>query len=315
LIWGQISGELSATVLYWMLVDWRPALRFDRQVTKELIGYGVHIIIVGFAGALHYNVDYIIVGRVLGAAALGFYTMAYRIPELAIRSLNGVVSNVLFPLLSRTQSDLDALRTFYFGYIRYTSLFTFSIGVGLAFSSNLFVNTFMSSKWNLAILPMAMISIALMIASVGHAPGVLYKAINRPEIMTRVSLTKLPIIIVFLIFCSRWGINGVAFGQIIFAVFSVSLDSYIVSRIIDFKLIELLKALAPALLSSGIMALVLGSIQLFLAPAGWLGLAFVVIVGLITYTSALILVSRETAVQIISTVRKEINVLWKPRHA
>ncbi|HEX7556379.1 MAG TPA: lipopolysaccharide biosynthesis protein, partial [Leptolinea sp.] len=187
LIWGQIAGEIVAVILCWILVNWHPTWKFDWQVTKELMQYGSHIIIIGFAGAIHSNVDYIIVGRVLGSAALGYYTMAYRLPELAIGSFNSVVSGVLFPLLSRTQSDIEALRKFYFRYVRYLSLITFAIGTGLMLVAKLFVEDFLSNKWEPTIFPMSLIAIALAISSTGYAPGVLYKSINRPEILSRLS--------------------------------------------------------------------------------------------------------------------------------
>lgn len=306
LIWGQIAGSVIGGVLSWILAGWRPSLKFDWRTTREMMSYGTHIIVVGFAGALRANIDYIIVGRVLGAAALGLYTMAYRIPELAIRSLNDVVARILFPLLSRTQSDLDTLRTFYLNYIRYVSLFSFSIGTGLALTSNLFVDKLMSSKWEPAVIPMSLISVALAVASVGHAPGVLYKSINRPEILSWTSVVKLPFIIALLIFCSRWGINGVAIGQIIFAVFSVSLDSFVVGRIINLKFVEFANALAPSVLSSGIMALAVGLIRILFEPSGWLGLGIEVIGGIIVFVATLMLFSRDTVVQITSTLRKDV---------
>jgi O-antigen/teichoic acid export membrane protein len=307
LIWGQIAGSAIGVLLSWMLAGWRPSLKFDWQTTREMMSYGTHIIVVGFAGALRANVDYIVVGRILGAASLGLYTMAYRIPELAIRSLNDVVARILFPLLSRTQSNLDTLRAFYLNYIRYVSLFSFSIGLGLALTSNLFVDKFMSIKWEPAVIPMSLISIALAISSVGHAPGVLYKSINRPEILSWTSVVKLPFIIALLIFCSRWGINGVAIGQIIFAVFSVALDSFIVSRVINLRFVEFLNALAPSVISSGVMALVVGLIRIIFEPAGWLGLGIEVVGGVFVFIATLILFSGDTVLQITSTLRKELS--------
>jgi O-antigen/teichoic acid export membrane protein len=315
LVWGQIAGEVAGVILSWILAGWRPTFKFDWQATKELAGYGSHIIIIGFAGALESNVDYIIVGRVLGAAALGIYTMAYRIPELAMRSFNEVAARVLFPLLSRMQSDGDSLRTFYFNYIRYVSLFTFSFGIGIALISKLFVELFMSSKWEPAILPMSLIALGLAISSIGYAPGVLYKSINRPEILTRIALVKLPIIAAILIICSRWGINGVAIGQVIYAIFSVSLDSFIVSRIVKFKFIELINAIAPAAFSSVIMAVTLGLIHIFFTPTGWIGFGILLLLGATSFIFTLALVSRETVFQIISTLRKEVNRSWLPHRA
>ena len=314
LVWGQIAGEAITTGLSWLLAGWRPTWRFSRQITREMMGYGTHIIIIGFAGALHDNVDYIIVGRALGAVALGVYTMAYRIPELTIRSLNEVAAQVLFPILSRKQSDGVSLRAFYLGYIRYVALFTFSFGTGLALISRLFVENFMSAKWEAAVIPMALISIALALGSVGYTPGVLYKAINRPEILTRVNLAKLPVIIAVLIFCARWGINGVAAGQVIFAVLAIGFDCFVVSRIVKFKFVELAGALAPAAIASVSMAAVLSVIEIAFAPAGWLSMGAVVLAGVATYAVALSVISRETLTQVFSAVWKEVSP-WLVRRA
>jgi lipopolysaccharide exporter len=314
LVWGQIVGECATLVLSWILADWKPSWKFEWQVTKGLLGYGSHIIIIGFAGALQDNVDYIIVGKKLGDAALGLYTMAYRIPELTIRSLNSVAASVLFPILSRTQSDAESLRRFYFGYIRYVSLFTFSFGAGLAMTSGLFVKTFMSNRWEPSILPMMLIAIALAIGSMAYTPGVLYKAINQPEILTRVNMVKLPVSIVILLVSSRWGINGVAAGQIMVAIFAVSLETFVVSRIVRFTFRDFLQSLAPTAISAGIMAGVLRLIQIFFSPSGWVGFVIMIVLGITVYAIAVSLISRETAVQVYATLRKEVLHKWLPQH-
>jgi O-antigen/teichoic acid export membrane protein len=302
-VWGQIIGEVVGVALSWKLANWRPTWEFDRQVTREVLIFGGHIIIVEFVGALRSNVDYLIIGRVLGASALGLYTMAYRFPELAIRSMNHVVGRVSFPLLSIVQSDKESLRNFYFGYIRYIALFTFPVGFGLALISNLFVEVFLSEEWARAIVPMALISIALAISSVGYVPGVLYKSINRPEILNRVSLIKLPFIVAIVLYATRWDIVGVSIGQIAFAIFSVTLDSVVVSQVVEFRMSEMLKSLAPAAIATGAMTVVVGLLQIALAPDGWIGLVGLVLAGVTTYILALSLVQRPIIVQAYTALR------------
>lgn len=306
LAWGQVIGSFISVPASWILAAWRPTFKYHWQTTREMMGYGVHIILASIAGVLRANVDYIIVGKALGATALGIYTMAYRIPELAIKSLNEVVARVLFPLLSRLQSDTEALRAYYLNYIRYIALFSFSVGAGIALTSNLFVVQFMSSKWNEAIAPMSYVAIALSIAAIGHAPGVLYKSINRPDVLSWTSLVKLPFIIGLLIFCVRWGINGVAIGQIAFAFFSVGLDSYVVGRIVDLKFSQFVGALAPALASTFCMSAALGAIRYVFNPSGWLGLVVEVVCGVAVFLGALMVFGNDTVLQLIYTMRKSI---------
>jgi O-antigen/teichoic acid export membrane protein len=306
LVWGQIVGELVSTIYVWILAKWWPTFKFDWKVTKELGGYGSHIIVIGFAGALLSNVDYIIIGRVLGAAALGIYTMAYRIPELTIGSLNSVTSRALLPLISQMQTDEEAIRSFCLNFISYITVFTFSIGVGLAMVSKLIVENLLSSDWLPAILPMALMSIALAISTVGHTFGAVYKSINRPEVLTRVAFVKLPIIILLIIFFTRWGIIGVAVGQLVFALVSFLIDCVVANRVVRIKYLKLIDALAPAAISSLIMALVIGAVQLTITISGWGGFAIIILLGVVIYVMTLSLLRRDMLVQIFKIIKKEV---------
>src|SRR5206468_2118110 len=65
---------------------------------------------------LVFNIDYLIVGRLLGAQALAFYALGFRIPELVIISVFNVVSVVAFPLFSQVRQDTTRLlRGYLFG--------------------------------------------------------------------------------------------------------------------------------------------------------------------------------------------------------
>lgn len=306
LIWGQIVGGIISVILYWVLADWRPSWIFDGKVTRDVMTFGGHIILVDLAGQLRNNMDYIIVGRILGATMLGIYTLAYRIPELVIRSMNNVVGNVSFPLLSQIQSDTDALRSIYFGYIRYIALFSFSIGFGLALTARLFVESFLSEKWLDAITPMALVSIAIAISSIGYVPGVLYKAINRPEILNRLSLLKIPIIFIIIWYATRWGIVGVAAGQILFSCITLLLDGYMVSRIIEFRMREMWQALVPAIICSISMVTVVSFVQLAFSPSGLTGLILVVFVGAVAFIGVLSLVDRDLMNRAFGALRKAV---------
>ena len=306
LIWGQVAGETISTIILWIQAKWRPTWTFDRSATSEVISFGGHIILVEIAGQLRNNVDYLIVGRLLGASLLGAYTLAYRIPELAIRSFDRVIGGVSFPLLSQIQSDKAFLKSTYLGYIRYISLFTFSIGIGIAIISRLFVETFLSDKWLDTIVPMALISVALGIISVGHIPGIFYKAIGRPDILNKLSIVKIPLIVAILWFAANWGIVGVSIGQIVFSIISVLLDSVVVSRIIDFKMAETGKALFPAIVCSLSMLFTTLPIMKFFAPQGIFGLLLIALVGVATFMLMLSIFDRSLIMQMVGYLRKKM---------
>jgi O-antigen/teichoic acid export membrane protein len=294
LVWGQLAGLLIATVLAWILAGWKPTWRFDGEATKEIATYGFHIMLLEIAGAFRNNVDYLLVGRVLGAAALGYYTMSYRIPELLIRSVNIVVGRVSLPVMSIAQTDREQLRSFYFGYLRSLSMIIFPLAVGLALTAPIFIPLFLSEKWNPAIVPTTLISLALGIAAMGFIPGILYKAIGRPEILTRLNFIKVPFAVAVLWYSTRWGIAGVAGGQIVISIFSLALDTLTANYVMRYPITDLIKALTPTFVSTLAMTLALLALMQILPFSELLEFIFMIPAGVLIYFTMLWALDRET---------------------
>ena len=287
LVWGQLAGTAIATVLAWILARWKPTWRFDRKATLEIANYGLHIMLLEIAGAFRSNVDYLLVGRILGAAALGYYTMAYRIPELLIRSVNIVVGRVSLPVMSMVQKEKEQLRSFYFSYLRSLSMILFPVSVGLALTAPIFIPLFLSEKWKPAAIPTLLVSLALGIAAMGHIPGVLYKAIGRPELLTRLNFFKVPFAVIVLWYSTRWGINGVAAAQIVISIFSLLLDTLTANYVLHYSLRELVEAVAPSFLSSLGMAFALVAVGRILPFSGIFALIVQVLTGVLSYFTML----------------------------
>jgi lipopolysaccharide exporter len=307
LVWGQVFGVLTGTVLSWILAGWRPTWRFHSEATRSIVFFGFHIILLETAGAFRNNVDYLLVGKMLGAASLGYYTMAYRIPELLIRSLNYVIGNVSLPALASTQSDRPKMKKFYFGYIRFLSMFVFPVGVGLAFTAPVFIPLFLSEKWGPAILPTALISVALGITALGYVPGVLYKAISRPDILNKLALIKMPIAVLILWYSTRWGIVGVAGAQIVIGLISISMDILVANRVMNYALGDVVKAISPSMASTLAMTAVLFFIKQGLPVTGIIQFILMVGLGGLTYFVAFWLINRETLLLGVNTVRSTLK--------
>lgn len=303
LVYAQIAAVVTAVVLTWILAGWRPSWAYERQVSREMLTFGGHIVVVGLLGALQDNVDYLLVGKMLGATALGYYTLAYRVPELIIRNFNYVVQKVAHPLLSQLQVEGSQLREVFFGYIRYIALLTFPAGIGLALISPLFFRTFFEPKWEPAIILMQLLALSLAITSVGFVPGVLYKAINRPEILNYIAAVRVPITIAALWYSTRWDVTGVAAMQLALGVFSVIIECIVVSRVVKFELGQIFHSLAPALACSLVMGLTLGVATTLLPDRGALNLVLLVLLGIASYVGALMLVSREIVLQVRTALR------------
>jgi PST family polysaccharide transporter len=112
LVIGQLAGTLAATIILWIALPWRPRFGtsiFDWEIARSLSGYGSQLILVDLLGMVHKNIDYLIVGRRMDSTQLGYYSMAFRIPELVIIS-TVMLSMGFVPGLCHLRKDMQALR-------------------------------------------------------------------------------------------------------------------------------------------------------------------------------------------------------------
>jgi PST family polysaccharide transporter len=278
------------------VLRWHPTRAFDGQVMREVLRYGVNITLVGLIGAFMLNVDYLLVGRILGAVALGYYTMAFRIPELVIRSVGQIIGRVAFPVLARYQAE-GKVEGAFFVYLRYMSLFTFPAGVGLAFISAPFVHVFYQDVWIPIIVPMRFVAIASSFSIVSYLSGVIYNSVGRPDMNRRLAFVKLPVVMAVIYAATNWGINGVAGSHVILTFLAMALDLAVMRRVLGVRVGGVFNALSPALISTAVMAAIIAALSFLLVDTGIVALVLLPLVGAVAYLGTLWVVGRDTLLQ------------------
>ncbi|MDQ3890403.1 MAG: lipopolysaccharide biosynthesis protein [Actinomycetota bacterium] len=284
LVLGYVVGELALSLAMWALVPWRPRLRLQRQQLAPLLGFGGALTGVDVLAAVYQNVDYVFVGRVLGTAALGVYTLAFRLPDLIINNLTIVASTVLFPAFARVERE--ALRYAYLTTIRYTVMLTLPLAVALAILAEPFILAAFGEKWRGAVTPMQILVLYALFPAMTTPPGVIYKAIGRADILLKLSLIRTPLLIAALALFVDKGITAVAACQAGVVVLFFFVTTAIASRMLEVALREIGAAVWPPLAASAVLALALAAVHR-LIEAPWPALAVGTIAGAAVYLGAL----------------------------
>ncbi|HJW90701.1 MAG TPA: lipopolysaccharide biosynthesis protein [Anaerolineales bacterium] len=293
LVWGQVAGTLATTLLYWQVVSWRPRLSIDPKIAMELLRYGGQLVLLNLAGYLLMNLDYVFIGNRLGAGPLGFYTMAFRIPELVILNVCYVISQALFPAYARLQHDLPALRSGFLIALRYVALLTAPAAAGMFLVAPEFVEVLYTDRWSASVPVMQALSIYTLIYSLSFNAGDIYKATGRLSILNRVALLRLALTVPVLWFAVGWGIWQVALGQVLVIAMIAPLELLLAGRLLQISWKDYLESLKPALIGAASMCLGLLLLRGWLAPAApWLRLTGMVSGGALLYLGTLGLAQR-----------------------
>lgn len=107
-VWSNIAGSLTTSIHSWLLIRFRPSIRFDRKLTKELFSFGVFFQFGNITNEAAGWVIPLIAGANLGPAAVGLLTWASsngRRPLMVVEN----VMRVAFPHFSRLQEHPEEL--------------------------------------------------------------------------------------------------------------------------------------------------------------------------------------------------------------
>jgi PST family polysaccharide transporter len=252
------------------------------------------------------NVDYLVIGRFLGAEALGIYTVAFRIPELVILQLCVVVARVVFPVYTRVRDDPEALRNGFLTTMRYVALITVPLGLGLMLVAEPFVLTMFTAKWAEAIPVMRAIALYALLVSISFNAGDIYKARGYLGIMIKLTLLELAILCggLYLAITGPGTTAAVAWVHVVVALVGKTVNIAIACRIIDTPFNQVLVALRPAALAGVVMMpVVLVALSLTASAAPLVQLVAGITAGALAYGGVLWLFQRNLMMEASKTLR------------
>lgn len=264
LVWGRLFGIGMGTLLAWASSPWRPKCVFQFEKFRQLFKFGIHAMSVNILTYLGQNIDYVIVGRFLGTAPLGFYTMAYNLVTLPQRKISSILTSVAFPTFVKIQDDNARVAKNYLKILSYISIITFPVLFGLMMVSPYFVKIVLGEKWLSIVRPMQIMCVLGMLSSIATTMGSIFYAKGRPDIEFKADILNLAALAGALTIGVKFGIVGVAVAVTVVAMIGTPLIFIVITRLIKTTMKAVCRSLYPALISSLSMGAVIFTCDQFL---------------------------------------------------
>jgi PST family polysaccharide transporter/lipopolysaccharide exporter len=289
LVIGYVAGDVVRTVVSYLADDYRPWPSFDFGIAKQRFGYGKWVTGTTILYFLYSRGDDAFIGWALSATALGFYQLAYRLSNAPATEITHTISGVTFPAYSKVQNEIGKLREGFFNTIRITTLVSFPMAIGIAAVAPTFVDAFFGADWRPMVPAMQLLAVYGLMRSLGATFGPVWKAVGRPDYVTKLSLLRV-VLIALLIYpvTMRFGIEGTALlitGIYVFPM--MPLDVYLVLDTVDSSLARFVREVSYPFVASLLMGVAVTLVQNQLAlGSAVLEFAVLVGVGVVTYAAA-----------------------------
>jgi O-antigen/teichoic acid export membrane protein len=315
LVYGLLAGDAVRLVMSYVLSSYRPGLQLDWSKARELWGYGRWITAVSILVFLSTQGDNIVVGKMLGAVALGFYQLAYRISNLPATEFSNLISTVTFPAFSKVQENLALLRTSYRQVLSFSALLAFPAAAGIFALAPEFTAIVLGEKWMPMVPAMRILAITGMCRSIS-GPGPLLMAMGKPELRTRMqAIAFVTMAIAIVPLTLQWGIAGAAVAATLRVAVGKSVALLYAVRELRAPRRETASAILFPLANSAICVGIVLWIKSHLLPIGGLWqLAVSGFVGLSCYMLIVRLFDVIFGIGGIDLLRRQVRALRSGRH-
>lgn len=252
----SIVYVLICTLMYWHYSDWRPKWHFDPAPIKRMFPFSCKIMFSAIFTQVNNQILNILLGRFFTPRDAGNYNQAYQWDYKCFNLLQGMVQTVAQPVFVDLKSDgerqLRAMRKL----IRFTAFLSFPLLFGFGMVSHEFIVTAIGEKWSTSAsyLQLLCIAGAFMPINTLLYNMIISKGRSDTYMWNTLALGLCQLVLMLVLY--PYGVRTMIIGYVILNICWLFVWHYAVQRLTGYRLLSLLKDIAPfALCALGTMLL------------------------------------------------------------
>ena len=267
LVLGYLAGVFVRLVVSYTIQPYRPRFSLEGWRARQLFAYGVWILFDWAVVFLGEQGAGIVVGRVVGVAALGLFQMAQRIPRLTAGKLAVSVGRVAFPAYAEIQGSPGGIKRAYRRITGVAAALSFPAAVGIAVLGGDLTRILMGEKWAPMTGALTILALAYMIMSLAISGRSAFRATGNPRTVFLMQGCRAATVLALVWpFSTWWGIEGAAVAIFLGAAVMLAVWYVNIRRQLDLSAGEVLGIFSAPLAASGIMAAALYLVRSLTLP-------------------------------------------------
>lgn len=237
-------------------------LTFEWAPIKAVLPFSLGLTGTAFVRFLNQNVDNVLIGRFLGADALGFYSRAYLMMRMPVQTLSSGLNFALYPAFSAIKDDTEVLGRAYVKTVSIMSVIVFPMMTGLALVVIPFVDLLFGSQWGPVAPVLRILAFVGLMQSVAASANAMWTARGRSGVLLRWSIIRaVGFIIAFTIGIRIGTLEAMAWAFLIANLIMLVPFQFEVLKQLNIKALTLLNAVRPQFLSTLVMAAAVLAVQ------------------------------------------------------
>ncbi|MER8400142.1 lipopolysaccharide biosynthesis protein [Mesorhizobium sp. M0306] len=254
MIWGYIAQTAVSNVGYILNSPHSFRLSYSHESARKLLRFGGGITLARIASYIGMNVDYFVVGRFLGPAALGYYSRAFYLMQQPTKLIGNAADQVLFPIFSSIKKEEARIVRVYYLCTAVVFVLSSLASFNLFLLSSEFVNVLLGNAWASVVLPFQLFCLSMPFRIAWKTSSTLIRSKGAILQLVLWQLFYAFSVLVAALIGSSWGINGVAMAVSIAMVLNYWASAAVLATLYPVRLVKeafvVMKALGVAALAA-----------------------------------------------------------------
>lgn len=302
----KVLNAFIDTAVLWIVVKWKPGRSFSIERLKHLVKYGWKLLVSSLVDTLYNNLRQFIIGNKYSEADLAYYDRGNQIPNLIVSNINTSIDSVIFPVLSKSQTDKEKLKYMTKKAICTSAYILAPLMIGMAFLAPSFVEVVLTEKWLPCVPYLQMFCFTYLLYPLQTANLNVIKAVGRSDIFLKLEMKK-KITGLAILGISMWfGVKAIAYSYLLNCCISLYINCAPNKKILNYSMGEQMMDFIPYVLLSVVMGIGINFLRLLHINTVWL-LFLQIILGIVIYVSGSVLLKFDTFYYLLSILKAKRN--------
>lgn len=215
-----------------------------------MIKFGWKVLVADLSGVFFDQLRSLLIGKIYSSSDLAYYNKGKQLPDLINVNVSSSLMTVLFPAISNVNDSFEKVKQISKKSLEVLSYVMFPLFIGLASIAKPLVLFLYTEKWSSAVIFIQILSIASMINISSSISLQAIKAVGRSDVILKMEYYKKPLYLVLLLLGLYRGTIYIAITMALYNIYESIINSYMLSKIINYSVKEqFLDIVKPLLLS------------------------------------------------------------------
>ena len=253
LVIGTLVSQATNVIVSYLVLPFRPRITFQHM--REFFSFSAWLTAGQIVNTLNWRFDYLLVGKMLGGTALGYYSVGSNLAMMPTREATWPLTQTIYPGFSSIRSDPPRLAAAYQRVQALVTAVALPAGIGVAVVADPLVTLALGEKWAPVVFIIQALASVFALQTLGALVQPLGMATGETRLLfvrdTQMLFVRVPVMVAGLML---YGLPGVIIGRVFTGLFSAFINMILVRRFIGITVFKQLSANARALASVVVMA-------------------------------------------------------------